>query len=98
MLWDTAGQEEFDAITKAYYRGETAGAAVWEVADLPDVVEAPRFYSLSGSSGESISRCLTFQGPKRVCWSSLPQTGSRSRLLTAGGRRSRPRSEMSPRF
>ena len=22
MLWDTAGQEEFDAITKAYYRGE----------------------------------------------------------------------------
>lgn len=24
MLWDTAGQEEFDAITKAYYRGETS--------------------------------------------------------------------------
>lgn len=23
MLWDTAGQEEFDAITKAYYRGQT---------------------------------------------------------------------------
>jgi GTPase SAR1 family protein len=22
MLWDTAGQEEFDAITKAYYRGQ----------------------------------------------------------------------------
>lgn len=22
MLWDTAGQEEFDAITKAYYRGK----------------------------------------------------------------------------
>ena len=22
MLWDTAGQEEFDAITKAYYRGD----------------------------------------------------------------------------
>ena len=22
MLWDTAGQEEFDAITKSYYRGE----------------------------------------------------------------------------
>ena len=21
MLWDTAGQEEFNAITKAYYRG-----------------------------------------------------------------------------
>uniref|UniRef100_A0A061R075 Ras-related protein Rab-23 n=1 Tax=Tetraselmis sp. GSL018 TaxID=582737 RepID=A0A061R075_9CHLO len=26
MLWDTAGQEEFDAITRSYYRG--AGAAV----------------------------------------------------------------------
>ncbi|EEB15642.1 rab23, putative [Pediculus humanus corporis] len=24
MLWDTAGQEEFDAITKAYYRGAQA--------------------------------------------------------------------------
>lgn len=26
MLWDTAGQEEFDAITKAYYRGKTPAA------------------------------------------------------------------------
>ena len=25
MLWDTAGQEEFDAITKAYYRGMLKG-------------------------------------------------------------------------
>lgn len=24
MLWDTAGQEEFDAITKAYYRGKSS--------------------------------------------------------------------------
>lgn len=34
MLWDTAGQEEFDAITKAYYRGEAAAAPPWEVTDL----------------------------------------------------------------
>lgn len=27
MLWDTAGQEEFDAITKAYYRGEKGVAS-----------------------------------------------------------------------
>lgn len=27
MLWDTAGQEEFDAITKAYYRGK--GKKTW---------------------------------------------------------------------
>lgn len=30
MLWDTAGQEEFDAITKAYYRGKLWGVLfVW---------------------------------------------------------------------
>lgn len=40
MLWDTAGQEEFDAITKAYYRGETAGAPLGEVTDLPTVLDA----------------------------------------------------------
>lgn len=28
MLWDTAGQEEFDAITKAYYRGKWWGVSV----------------------------------------------------------------------
>ena len=26
MLWDTAGQDEFDALTKAYYRGTQACA------------------------------------------------------------------------
>lgn len=33
MVWDTAGQEEFDAITKAYYRGripECVGVGVGE--------------------------------------------------------------------
>lgn len=30
MLWDTAGQEEFDAITKAYYRGENTMFVVWQ--------------------------------------------------------------------
>lgn len=28
MLWDTAGQEEFDAITKAYYRGKSQ--SLWQ--------------------------------------------------------------------
>lgn len=29
MVWDTAGQEEFDSITRTYYRGEdSAGAAL----------------------------------------------------------------------
>lgn len=30
MLWDTAGQEEFDAITKAYYRGSSLHHTVCE--------------------------------------------------------------------
>lgn len=29
MLWDTAGQEEFDAITKAYYRGTIGNLFFW---------------------------------------------------------------------
>ncbi|XP_032234091.2 ras-related protein Rab-23 [Nematostella vectensis] len=33
MLWDTAGQEEFDAITKAYYRGAQACALVFSTVD-----------------------------------------------------------------
>ncbi|XP_030659500.1 ras-related protein Rab-23 isoform X2 [Nomascus leucogenys] len=46
MLWDTAGQEEFDAITKAYYRDRESFEAVssWrekvvaEVGDIPTVL------------------------------------------------------------
>uniref|UniRef100_T2M311 Ras-related protein Rab-23 n=1 Tax=Hydra vulgaris TaxID=6087 RepID=T2M311_HYDVU len=33
MLWDTAGQEEFDAITKAYYRGAQACVLTFSVVD-----------------------------------------------------------------
>ncbi|CAK9249591.1 unnamed protein product, partial [Sphagnum jensenii] len=33
MLWDTAGQEEFDAITKAYYRGAQACVVVFSTTD-----------------------------------------------------------------
>lgn len=33
MLWDTAGQEEFDAITKAYYRGK--GKTSWMQKQIP---------------------------------------------------------------
>ncbi|XP_036772203.1 ras-related protein Rab-23 isoform X2 [Manis pentadactyla] len=33
MLWDTAGQEEFDAITKAYYRGAQACVLVFSTTD-----------------------------------------------------------------
>lgn len=33
MLWDTAGQEEFDAITKAYYRGAQAAVLAFSTTD-----------------------------------------------------------------
>jgi len=33
MLWDTAGQEEFDAITKAYYRGAQACVVGFSTTD-----------------------------------------------------------------
>ncbi|ELT90055.1 hypothetical protein CAPTEDRAFT_178029 [Capitella teleta] len=33
MLWDTAGQEEFDAITRAYYRGAQACVIAFSIVD-----------------------------------------------------------------
>ena len=33
MVWDTAGQEEFDSITRTYYRGTDASA--YEMTRLP---------------------------------------------------------------
>ncbi|KAF6025123.1 RAB23 [Bugula neritina] len=33
MLWDTAGQEEFDSITRAYYRGAQACVLAFSITD-----------------------------------------------------------------
>merc|ERR1712223_2377930 len=33
MLWDTAGQEEFDCITRAYYRGAQACVLAFSCVD-----------------------------------------------------------------
>lgn len=58
MLWDTAGQEEFDAITKAYYRGETTVASLCEVAYVPGVVGTLRFdSSAAGLHSRSPGMC-----------------------------------------
>ncbi|XP_002732916.1 ras-related protein Rab-23-like [Saccoglossus kowalevskii] len=42
MLWDTAGQEEFDAITKSYYRGAQACVLAFSTVDRAsfDAVES----------------------------------------------------------
>ncbi|KAG5887098.1 hypothetical protein JTB14_000731 [Gonioctena quinquepunctata] len=45
MLWDTAGQEEFDAITKAYYRGAQACVLAFSTVDR-DSFEAAHSWKL----------------------------------------------------
>lgn len=40
MLWDTAGQEEFDAITKAYYRGAQACVLAFSTTDRDSFLAA----------------------------------------------------------
>ena len=47
MLWDTAGQEEFDAITKAYYRGAQACVVAFSTTDRASF-EAVRKCQLKG--------------------------------------------------
>ncbi|XP_077345634.1 ras-related protein Rab-23-like isoform X2 [Lithobates pipiens] len=41
MLWDTAGQEEFDAITKAYYRGAQSCVLVFSTTDRESFEAVP---------------------------------------------------------
>lgn len=48
MLWDTAGQEEFDAITKAYYRGAQACVLAFSTVDR-DSFEAAHAWKLKVS-------------------------------------------------
>lgn len=50
MLWDTAGQEEFDAITKAYYRGKTSPLGT-NITQLPRAADpqTPPPHHLQGS-------------------------------------------------
>ena len=43
MLWDTAGQEEFDAITKAYYRGAQACVVAFSTTDRDSLLAVRRW-------------------------------------------------------
>lgn len=43
MLWDTAGQEEFDAITRAYYRGAQACVITFSTTDRASLLSVPRW-------------------------------------------------------
>ncbi|CAG7820107.1 unnamed protein product [Allacma fusca] len=45
MLWDTAGQEEFDAITRTYYRGANACVLACSVTDKESFLALPKWKS-----------------------------------------------------
>lgn len=54
MLWDTAGQEEFDAITKAYYRGAQACVLAFSSTDRSSF-EAIRSWKMKVKIDDRIS-------------------------------------------
>jgi len=43
MLWDTAGQEEFDAITRSYYRGAQACVVTFSTTDRSSLLAVTRW-------------------------------------------------------
>ena len=43
MLWDTAGQEGFDALTKAYYRGAQACVIAFSTTDRSSLLAVRRW-------------------------------------------------------
>merc|ERR1719228_3035168 len=43
MLWDTAGQEEFDCITKAYYRGAQACVITFSTTERSSLLAVRRW-------------------------------------------------------
>lgn len=55
MLWDTAGQEEFDAITAAYYRGAHACVLAYSATDRDSFDAIPSWKLKVHES----SRCLS---------------------------------------
>ena len=57
MLWDTAGQEEFDAITKAYYRGREC--VTWSCCSpvSHNVSQSVTLVPVSPSVSQSVTMC-----------------------------------------
>ena len=43
MLWDTAGQEEFDAITRSYYRGAHACVFAFSTTDRQSLLDVRKW-------------------------------------------------------
>jgi len=62
MLWDTAGQEEFDAITKAYYRGAQACVLAFSTTDR-DSFEAAHSWKMKVRTHDPLT--LSPEGTRR---------------------------------
>ena len=58
MLWDTAGQEEFDAITKAYYRGAQACVVAFSTVDRASF-EAVRRWKKKVGTKVHTKKCIS---------------------------------------
>ena len=43
MLWDTAGQEEFDALTRSYYRGAQACVVAFSTTDRDSLLAVSKW-------------------------------------------------------
>ena len=44
LIWDTAGQEYYDSITKRYYRGADAAVIVFSITDRNSYIKIPYWY------------------------------------------------------
>eukprot|EP00033_Pygsuia_biforma_P002341 GCRY01002589.1.p1 GENE.GCRY01002589.1~~GCRY01002589.1.p1 ORF type:complete len:211 (+),score=14.02 GCRY01002589.1:192-824(+) len=45
MFWDTAGQEDFDSITRTYYRGANAAIIAFSATDFDSCVSVKKWHS-----------------------------------------------------
>jgi len=53
MIWDTAGQEYYDAITKRYYRGASGALIVFSITDRQSFLDINKWYDkLKGECGD----------------------------------------------
>ena len=53
MMWDTAGQEYYDAITKKYYRGASGALIVFSITDRQSFLDVQKWLEkVKGECGE----------------------------------------------
>ena len=59
MIWDTAGQEEFDALTASYYRGTGACALVFSTVDRASFEAVEKWKrKVEAECGKDVVMCL----------------------------------------